>query len=248
MEEDTGNTNKLSEYDYSYTTSEKGTFSVSRLRAKIAPYRFRLAARNITRELGLEGGEKVLELGSGLGLLGREIGNEVDGKIDYFGVELAFNPASRSKDMITLPIQADALELPFPKDSFDAVVSTDVLEHIPDNLRVIQEIYRVLKPGKKAFIVIADPSEGRFYKVHDHIDRRKTGSDVKYWEEMFVKKGFKLDSPSSEKYRERDWRKIFNLPFLVRYKELKDKPGFACAFNPTNRPGVYIIEKPAVSI
>lgn len=99
----------------------------------------------------------------------------------------------------------------------------------------------MLKPGKKAFLVIADPSEGRFGYVHDHIDRTKTGSDVDDWENKLVSEGFKLDTNSSKRYRERDWRKIFNLPYLVK---LKDKPGFACAFNPTNRPGTYIVEKP----
>lgn len=82
-----------------------------------------------------------------------------------------------------------------------------------------KETYRVLKPGGIAFIVICDPAEGRFH-VPGHIDRRKGGSDIQYWEKLFGKTGFTL-LPSSLKYRRRDWRRIFNLP-LLRY--FKDKP------------------------
>ena len=38
-------------------------------------------------------------------------------------------------------------QLPYPDDSFDAVVCVDVLEHVSDLQKVISEIARVLKPG-----------------------------------------------------------------------------------------------------
>jgi ubiquinone/menaquinone biosynthesis C-methylase UbiE len=181
-----------------------------------------------------------LELGSGLGLLGKAIKEEVGGDIKYFGVELAYNPAKKSKENLIEPTQADVISLPFPDESFDAIVSTDVLEHIPDAQKAVEEIHRVLKPGGKAFFVIADPSEARFENVRGHIDRTKEGPNIPYWEELFKSKGFELQEKESQKYRSRDWRKIFNLPFLVK---LKNKPGFACAFNPVNRPGTYVLEK-----
>jgi SAM-dependent methyltransferase len=39
------------------------------------------------------------------------------------------------------------LGLPFPDATFDKVVCAEVLEHIPDYRRVLEEVYRVLKPG-----------------------------------------------------------------------------------------------------
>jgi SAM-dependent methyltransferase len=40
-----------------------------------------------------------------------------------------------------------ALLLPFAGASFQTVVSTEVLEHVPDPLRAVREMQRVLKPG-----------------------------------------------------------------------------------------------------
>lgn len=232
------------EYFYSYSTPNIEIRSISdaiaKVREKVAPLRFKLAARAISKELQLESGSKILELGSGLGLLGRTLKEEVDGEVDYAAVELAYKSAKAGKEKGLLGVQADIVKLPFAEDSFDVVVTNDVLEHIPDAEAAAEEIKRVLKPEGKAFVVIADPSEARFDYVQDHIKRTETDSNVEYWEKLFKQKGLKVLSEKSEKYRKKDWRRIFNLPFLVK---LKDKPGFACAFNPVNRPGVYILQK-----
>jgi tocopherol O-methyltransferase len=42
---------------------------------------------------------------------------------------------------------ADALNMPFPDDSFDLVWSLESGEHMPDKTKFLQECYRVLKPG-----------------------------------------------------------------------------------------------------
>ena len=44
-------------------------------------------------------------------------------------------------------VQANALQLPFADDSFDKVICSEVLEHIPDYQSALRDIERVLKPG-----------------------------------------------------------------------------------------------------
>jgi len=44
-------------------------------------------------------------------------------------------------------LQGDATRLPFADASFDCVVTSEVLEHIPDDGSAIRELVRVLKPG-----------------------------------------------------------------------------------------------------
>jgi SAM-dependent methyltransferase len=43
--------------------------------------------------------------------------------------------------------QADAQDLPFEAESFDAVIANHMLYHVPDRPRAFAEIHRVLKPG-----------------------------------------------------------------------------------------------------
>lgn len=42
---------------------------------------------------------------------------------------------------------ADAMNLPYPDESFDGVMSFESMHHMPDKARVLQEIARVLRPG-----------------------------------------------------------------------------------------------------
>ena len=41
----------------------------------------------------------------------------------------------------------DATRLPFPDDTFDRVIASEVLEHIPDDAAALAELVRVLQPG-----------------------------------------------------------------------------------------------------
>lgn len=44
-------------------------------------------------------------------------------------------------------VKADICNLPFQDDSFDVILCNHVLEHIPDDTKAMQELYRVMKPG-----------------------------------------------------------------------------------------------------
>jgi len=45
------------------------------------------------------------------------------------------------------PLMADAHKLPFKENSFDCVIASEILEHITDDVSVMAEIARVIKPG-----------------------------------------------------------------------------------------------------
>jgi SAM-dependent methyltransferase len=44
-------------------------------------------------------------------------------------------------------IKADICNLPFHDDTYDIILCNHVLEHIPDDTKAMQELYRVMKPG-----------------------------------------------------------------------------------------------------
>ena len=61
-------------------------------------------------------------------------------------------------------LQADVCELPLEDESLDAVVSANLLEHVPDDSRAMSEIARVLKPGRPAALVVpAGPGTFDYY-------------------------------------------------------------------------------------
>jgi ubiquinone/menaquinone biosynthesis C-methylase UbiE len=49
-------------------------------------------------------------------------------------------------------VEIDATEIPYEKDVFDLIICNHVLEHIPNYLKAISEIYRVLKPNGVAIL------------------------------------------------------------------------------------------------
>ena len=56
-------------------------------------------------------------------------------------------------------VRADLTELPFPAQSFDAVVLGEVLEHVEDDRAALAEVHRVLRPGGTlALSVPANPA------------------------------------------------------------------------------------------
>lgn len=59
-----------------------------------------------------------------------------------------------SWDFSRIDIVSDILDIPEPDASFDAVLCTEVLEHLPDPVRALDEMARLLRPGG-VFIITA---------------------------------------------------------------------------------------------
>ncbi len=62
-------------------------------------------------------------------------------------------------------LQADVCSLPIDDSSLDAVVSANLLEHVPDDRKALAEIARVLKPGRPAALVV--PAGPRTFDYYD---------------------------------------------------------------------------------
>ncbi|HET6669679.1 MAG TPA: class I SAM-dependent methyltransferase [Pyrinomonadaceae bacterium] len=111
------------------------------------------AAANFAGTNGL----KVLEVGCGLGTDGAQF---AAAGADYTGVDLteaAVELARQRFEVSALKGQfqtADAENLEFRDESFDLVYSHGVLHHTPDTARAVDEIWRVLKPGGRAVVML----------------------------------------------------------------------------------------------
>jgi SAM-dependent methyltransferase len=92
---------------------------------------------------------RILEVGSGLGLLAADVAEAAAG-VEVIGLE-------RSADQIAAAapsphvryVQGDAHQLPFDDASFDLVYCRYLLEHVADPARVLSEMRRVARPGSR---------------------------------------------------------------------------------------------------
>lgn len=129
---------------------------------------------------------RLLDLGCGDGYLLKRLG-----KFNAFGLDISLKRLKRvNKDNL---VQGDATKLPFKNNSFDVVVCSEVLEHVPDPKLLIKEIKRVIK--KSGNIIISVPNEFNWrlarlltlrfpIKIPDHINK----FSIKQLDLMFGKK------------------------------------------------------------
>lgn len=111
-------------------------------------------------QLGVRAGDLLLDMGCGAGRHAFESfrrGAKVVA-FDYSAAELKdvgglfaamreAGEAGTEPGSLACTTNGDALDLPFPDATFDRVIASEVLEHVPDDQRALHEVWRVLKPG-----------------------------------------------------------------------------------------------------
>lgn len=130
-----------------------------------------LADRRAALIAGASG--RTLEIGAGTGLnvdhYGSGVGSLVLSEPDPNMVaKLRSRVAERPRDAFVEVVRCDAMELPFPDDSFETVVCTLVLCTVPDPARTLGEISRVLVPGGQLLFlehVLGEGSTARWQRL-----------------------------------------------------------------------------------
>lgn len=113
-----------------------------RTQMRLDAVRLRIADR-ASRAVQQFGQGVALEIGSGTGTFSDEFRS-------HFSTYITLDYEVRSS---SLQVQGDGQSLPFGDQSFDTVISIDVLEHIPHPWQMFSEIKRVLVPGGRLILI-----------------------------------------------------------------------------------------------
>lgn len=108
--------------------------------------------------LDLRPGHLVLDMGAGAGRHAFEVFRRgahivaLDYSLadlkDVSGLFAAMREADEAPAGTTATtVNGDGTRLPFPDDTFDRIICSEVMEHIPDDAAAARELARVLKPG-----------------------------------------------------------------------------------------------------
>lgn len=123
----------------------------SQMRYRLEPYILDFA------NFGNYKNRKVVEIGVGLGADHQKF---AEAGADLYGIDLTERAVEhtrkRFQDLgLKSKLQvADSEQLPYDNGYFDLVYSWGVIHHTPDTPRAVEEIYRVLKPGAEAKIML----------------------------------------------------------------------------------------------
>lgn len=118
---------------------------------------FARRARIILKNLNLSDREKILEVGCGRGFYLKILIDTLP-HLDITGIDLNEKYLSVAKGFINNNkvklVKVDATNLPFKNKTFDRIIATEILEHIPNDQKAISEMYRVLKPDGIAMVTV----------------------------------------------------------------------------------------------
>ena len=113
------------------------------------------------------------------------------------GLDLDANLLEKAKSRVpdALFVVGDAVHTPFREETFDFVLCSDVLEHIPEDGKALNEIHRILsEDGIFALTVPIDVERHWVWEI-----RELFGLDKSFWMRFYyhVREGYQLESLTS---------------------------------------------------
>lgn len=146
---------------------------------------------------------RCLDLGCAKGTISYFLKNE--GGV-WFHEDLDFVNVKATRDLVGPKVAVISPDgIPHPSDSFDVIVSLDILEHIKDDVSFAGEMVRVLK--NNGLLILSTPITGPFYLVNrlknlcgltpDQYGHVVEGYTLKELTKMFTEAGLKIEQATT---------------------------------------------------
>jgi SAM-dependent methyltransferase len=106
-----------------------------------------------------------LEIGFGYALTARRVASRAR---RYIGIDLGTEQGVKLRECGGSGLVADIHWLPLANQSFDTIIADNVLEHAGSPRVVLDELYRVLKPGGRIYALIPPDGVTSEYQIRTH--------------------------------------------------------------------------------
>jgi tocopherol O-methyltransferase len=155
----------------------------------------------LARWLDLQSGDQVIDVGCGYGGTARLLAGRYAAKVIGYTLskqQKAYSDSRRCREGKVDVHCQNFLNNQLANESADAVISIECLEHISDKQKAIEEIYRVLKPGKRLAVALwsstEEPNRMQSYMLRaicreGRLPAIQTGEEYK---DLFRRAGFQV--------------------------------------------------------
>lgn len=154
---------------------------------KTADIALRRRAKWLIKNLKPKNGERILDLGCGDGFY-LHLLSRLDLKLILHGVDYdknAINSAKKNLDPNKIKLtQADLMKrLPFHDEFFDGIVMSEVMEHLPDDIKCMKEVKRVLKKNGRLVLSVPNINYPFFWDPINWVLQRSLNTHIKsgFW-------------------------------------------------------------------
>lgn len=145
---------------------------------QMSPKFYRLCFRLLSPRI--RAGARVIDLGCGQGGLLEEFAKGLPG-VQFFALDISNKLAEFTQKRVSSArvLQGDVEHLPFKNGQFDAVLMTEVFEHLPSPAIALAQVFRILKPG--GWLMLSIPNRDWFRHEEYETQRRRYQPVDDHW-------------------------------------------------------------------